>query len=168
MEEKHKLFTRREFLNTTAQVTAATMAFPFIGTAKSSRQRVAVVGTGIRGSAMWGKDLLADVGDRVEIVGLCDINRKRVEVCKNYIARDIPTFTSLDAMLEQTRPEKLIVCTKDSTHFHWYLDIYHGADYFRRWHMKAIISRSTARSGVWKCAITSASRGKSRSRARFG
>jgi predicted dehydrogenase len=95
---------------------------------------VAIVGTGIRGSGMWGKDLLADVGDRVEIVGLCDLNRKRVEVCKNYIARDIPTFTNLEAMLEQTRPEKLIVCTKDSTHFHWYLDIYHGADYFRRWH----------------------------------
>ncbi len=60
MDENHKLFTRREFLNTTAKVTAATMALPFIGTAKSNKQRVAIVGTGIRGSAMWGKDLLTD------------------------------------------------------------------------------------------------------------
>ncbi|MCL4708802.1 Gfo/Idh/MocA family oxidoreductase [bacterium] len=208
MDGNHRLISRREFLETTAKATAAAslLGAAAVRSAQPNKQRVALVGTGIRGSNMWGKELLAEVGDRVELVGLCDINHKRVEVCKSHIGLALPTFTKLDEMLEQTRPETLIVCTKDSTHheqiirglefgcniitekpmttdekkcraildaekktgrkitvtfnyrymptaqkvkellmanaigmitsidFHWYLDVYHGADYFRRWH----------------------------------
>ncbi|MBM4015107.1 MAG: Gfo/Idh/MocA family oxidoreductase [Planctomycetes bacterium] len=170
------------------------------------RRRYAIVGTGIRGSTMWGSSVLSRYGDAVELVGLCDVNRKRAEVVQARLKTAAPIFTDLDAMLAQARPELLAVTTVDATHadcivrglaagtdvitekpmvtdelqcqrvldaarqgerrlmvgfnyrfarkhrqikelllagaigritsvdFHWYLDVYHGADYFRRWH----------------------------------
>lgn len=44
--------------------------------------RVALVGTGVRGSSTWGKNLVHPYKDYVEMVALCDINFKRVEVAK--------------------------------------------------------------------------------------
>jgi predicted dehydrogenase len=170
--------------------------------------RVALVGTGIRGTSMWGRDVVQDYPDAVEFVGLCDINPGRLEYGRQYIGVDCPTFTDFEVMIRETRPEAVIVTTVDSTHheqivrgmelgcdiitekplttdevtcqaildaqvrtgknvtvtfnyrysphrqrmkellmedrigrvtsvdFHWYLDIYHGAAYFRRWHGK--------------------------------
>ncbi|MEK7408550.1 MAG: Gfo/Idh/MocA family oxidoreductase [Acidobacteriota bacterium] len=170
------------------------------------KTRAALVGTGSRGSGTWGRELLKRQGNRVEIVGLCDINPKRMEAARRRIGIDAATFTSLERMLAETRPDLLIVTTRDSTHheqilkamemgfnvltekpmttdekkcqaildaekktgrkvtvafnyrysntaqkikellmagaigevtsidFHWYLDVIHGADYFRRWH----------------------------------
>ena len=172
------------------------------------RQRVALVGTGIRGVNLWGRDMVRDYPGEVEMVGLCDINPGRLAFAKGYIGVDCPTFTDFAHMLEATSPNRVIVTTMDSTHdefiiaalehgcdvitekpmttdevkcqaildakertgreitvthnyryaphrrrmkelliegrigrltsvdFHWYLDTYHGASYFRRWHGK--------------------------------
>jgi predicted dehydrogenase len=78
--------------------------------------RVAIVGTGHRGSRTWGSELLAEHSDRIEFVGLCDINRKRAEVARGMMGVTAPLYTGLDQMLRETRPETLIVTTKDSTH----------------------------------------------------
>src|SRR5262249_24824084 len=144
--------------------------------------------------------------DHVELVGLCDINAKRVAASKRLIGTGAPVFTEFDRMLRDVKPDAVIITTKDATHheqiiralqagcgvitekpmttdearcrmildaekaagrqitvafnyrfsaraqkmkelllanaigpitsvdFHWYLDIHHGADYFRRWH----------------------------------
>lgn len=173
---------------------------------QSQKTRVAIVGTGNRGSGAWGRELRRLQGHRVELVGLCDINRKRLEAARRRIGVDLATFTDLERMLRETRPNLLIVTTRDSAHdqqiikamemgfdvltekpmttdedkcqaildtekktgrkvtvafnyrytntaqkikellmagtigavtsidFHWYLDVSHGADYFRRWH----------------------------------
>ncbi len=175
---------------------------------RQTPMRVALVGTGIRGTSMWGRDVVQDYPDAVEFVGLCDINPGRLEHGRQYIGVDCPTFTDFEVMIRETRPEAVIVTTVDSTHheqivrgmelgcdiitekplttdevtcqaildaqvrtgknvtvtfnyrysphrqrmkellmedrigrvtsvdFHWYLDIYHGAAYFRRWHGK--------------------------------
>ena len=50
----------------------------------AEKMRVAMVGTGIRGTNMWGKDVVADYADHVEFVGLCDINPGRLEFGKKY------------------------------------------------------------------------------------
>lgn len=172
----------------------------------SGKKRLATVGTGHRGSGTWGTALLAGHADRVQFVGLCDINRKRAETARRHMGVDAPIYTDLERMLRETHPETLIVTTKDSTHhemivkalemgcdvitekpmatderkcqaildaekkygrkitvafnyrysntaqklkellmagaigqvtsvdFHWYLNVSHGADYFRRWH----------------------------------
>ena len=38
------------------------------------KKRVAMVGTGHRGLGMWGTPVLAEHGNNMEFVGLCDIN----------------------------------------------------------------------------------------------
>lgn len=170
------------------------------------QKRVALVGTGIRGSSLWGKNLVDNYGEQVEFVGLCDINPGRLETMAEYMGTDCPIFTDFDKMMRETNPDWVIVTTMDSTHdifinkameagvdvitekpmttdevkcrkiletqkrtgrhilvtfnyrhsphnteikrllhdkrvgkitsvdFHWYLNVYHGASYFRRWH----------------------------------
>ncbi len=195
------MISRREFL-----VTGSAAAM--LGPSLAARTRVALVGTGIRGVNMWGKNVQENYSDVVEFVGLSDINPGRLAFAARYIGARCPTFVDFDEMLAKTKPERVIVTTMDSTHhdlivrameaganvitekplttdetkcqaildarartgrditvthnyryaphrerikqllmegrigrltsvdFHWYLDIYHGAAYFRRWHGK--------------------------------
>ncbi len=195
--------TRREFV-------AAATAGAFLGgnsaLANAGKRRVALVGTGIRGTGFWGKFLNDNYQDVIDYVGLCDINPGRLQYARNYLGVDCPVFTDFDAMLTNAKPDLVIVTTVDSTHdefivkgldagvdvvtekpmttdetkcqaildaaeksrgnlivalnyrygiifsrlkehllnekigrltsidFHWYLNTYHGASYFRRWH----------------------------------
>ncbi len=168
--------------------------------------RIALVGTGIRGVNFWGKNLQEQYSDVLTFAALCDINPGRLEFARKHIGGDCPVFTDFDRMLEEVKPDLLIVTTVDSTHhefivkglkaginvitekplttedwkcreilkaeeesgkqvivgfnyrwsphatrlkelleqkrvgdissvdFHWYLNVYHGASYFRRWH----------------------------------
>lgn len=199
--------SRRNFL-TSISMLAAQAALPItsfnFGDAK--KLKIVLVGTGIRGISFWGKRLVDQYSDILEFVGLCDINPGRLEFGKKYIGTTCPTFTDFDKMVKKTKPDLVIVTTKDSTHhefiikglnmgcdvltekplttdenkcqaiidaerksgkniivgfnyrwspystkikellanntigkltsvdFHWYLNTYHGASYFRRWH----------------------------------
>jgi predicted dehydrogenase len=204
--------SRREFLASSAMAMGAA-GLSLLGSgavlgqeSPARRQRVALVGTGVRGSSLWGKDLIKDYGDVLEMVGLCDINPIRMEYAKTYMGASCPIFTDFDKMIQETRPDIVIVTTMDSFHakyiclamesgcrpitekpmctdeklvqdiidterrtgknltvtfnyrygpdavktkeilmggeigeitsvdFNWYLDVYHGASYFRRWH----------------------------------
>jgi len=206
-----QIMNRRKFVTTTGAAVAGSMLInPVIATTGCSetgnKLRIALVGTGIRGSTMWGRSLVEEYSDILQFVGLCDINPGRLETASEYIGADCPVFTNFEEMMEKTKPDTLIVTTVDSTHhefivkgmemgadiitekpmttdevkcqaildtekrtgkhvtvtfnyrypphcekiyqllregvigritsvdFHWYLDIYHGADYFRRWH----------------------------------
>lgn len=172
----------------------------------SNKQRIAMVGTGVRGIGMWGEPVQKEFSNIIEFVGLCDINPGRVELGKRNIGVSCPTYTDFDNMMKETKPDRLMVMTVDGTHhefivkgmeygadiitekpmtvdeqkcqaildaekrtgknvivtfnyryaphrqkiyemlrnnavgkitsvdFHWYLDVHHGADYFRRWH----------------------------------
>jgi len=203
--------TRREFVVSTAKAAAGAVLLnqmPDISVSKPAvpKRRLAMVGTGHRGTGMWGTSVLKDYGDIVEFVGLCDINPGRAETAKKMLNASCPTFTNFEEMITKTKPETVIVTTVDGTHhtfiakalemgcdvitekpmttdekklkvvldaarksqnklimahnyrypptaakikemlmqervgritsvdFHWYLDVYHGADYFRRWH----------------------------------
>ena len=114
--------SRRDFIRkssvSAAALGAVAVAGPLSALASSAEKkvRVALVGTGIRGSTTWGMNLIRDVGDYVEIVGLCDINSKRVEVANRWMGGKIPTFTDFDKMVRQTTPDKVIVTTMDSKH----------------------------------------------------
>jgi predicted dehydrogenase len=80
------------------------------------KKRYALVGTGSRGSSLWGKTLMDKYSDILEFVGLCDINPKRAEYVKNYMGVSCPTFTDFDAMVAQTKPELVMVTTMDCFH----------------------------------------------------
>ncbi|MDA3822206.1 MAG: Gfo/Idh/MocA family oxidoreductase [Bacteroidales bacterium] len=205
MTQQH--FNRRQFLATSGLAAGALFAAPActIGGAGGKR-KIALIGTGIRGTTFWGRSIQNQYSDIIEFVGLCDINPGRLEYGKSFIGAACPTFTDFEEMMTTTKPDLLIVTTVDATHhefvikglemgcdvltekpmttdekkcqaildaerksghklivgfnyrwaphftklkeltaaervgkmtsvdFHWYLNTYHGASYFRRWH----------------------------------
>ena len=204
--------SRRKFLASSAGAALAAASLPLLktgflwGKPVGQKIKVALVGTGIRGSSTWGRTLIREYNDVLEIVGLCDINPKRMEYAKQYMGAQCPTYTDFKKMAKETRPDTVIVTTTDSFHakyicqamqlgcdvitekpmatdermtqdildterktgkklivtfnyrygpdavkikeilmsreigaitsvdFNYYLDVYHGASYFRRWH----------------------------------
>ncbi len=199
---------RRTFMKYTAAAGASLMLHPFeaFAAVPEKKLKLAIVGTGIRGSTTWGADVLKNFGEVVDYVGLCDINPGRLAYVKNAMNVNCPTFANFEQMLRETKPDYVIVTTVDSTHdefivkalemgvnvitekpmttdevkckrildaekktgkkvivafnyrhsvhnmqvkellaqnrigkitsvdFNWHLNVYHGADYFRRWH----------------------------------
>ncbi|MBD5782499.1 Gfo/Idh/MocA family oxidoreductase [Pelagicoccus sp. NFK12] len=197
---------RRRFIATSSAALAASVVGVRAQSTNTVKLCVAMVGTGVRGTSMWGKSLLEDYGDALEFVALSDINPGRLAYAKRYMGVDCKTFTNFDEMLATVPMDILIVTTVDSTHhefivkglnqgltvvtekpmttdedkcqqildaerrskgkvivamnyryghlfselkkmlverqigsltsidFHWYLNTYHGASYFRRWH----------------------------------
>lgn len=210
MEQKNKHnMNRREFIATTGLATGALAVSPsslFANNLKGTKMRLALVGTGIRGTGMWGRSVVQEFSDLVEFVGLCDVNPGRLEYAKKYMGVNCPVYTDFDKMMKEVKPDRVIVTTVDATHnefiikalkmgadvmtekpmttdefkcqaildaeresgkkvivtfnyryspymtkvkellqskrigdivsvdFHWYLNVYHGASYFRRWH----------------------------------
>ena len=196
--------TRRGFMAASA---AGMVLAGKVGTAEANtRRRVALVGTGVRGTSFWLRDVVQKEGDVVEFVGLCDNNPGRLEYALGLLPEPCPTFARCDEMLDAVDADILIVATVDSTHdefiiqgldrgllvvaekpmttdevkcqaiidaasassgglvvglnyrygmifarlkellvegrigrvtsidFNWYLNVHHGASYFRRWH----------------------------------
>lgn len=95
--------------------TALSASSPF-AMAQPKRLKIALVGTGNRGSLTWGQDVVKGYSDVVEIVGLCDKNSKRVEAAKKLIGINAPTFTDFDRMVRETNPDTVMVTTIDGTH----------------------------------------------------
>jgi predicted dehydrogenase len=81
-----------------------------------AKKRVALVGTGHRGTGMWGKELLQECGAWVDMVGLCDSNPLRLQRGRELIGVDAPLFTDLATMLREVKPDTLLVCSRDSVH----------------------------------------------------
>jgi predicted dehydrogenase len=212
MAKKKYEISRRKFLSSSACAAVGVASLPLLrtgnlwGRLQEKKLKVALVGTGIRGSGTWGKALLSGYGDVLEMVGLCDINSKRMEYAKRFMGATCPTFLDFKQMVAQTKPDAVIVTTTDCFHakyiclamemgcdvitekpmatdekmcqrivdtekrtgkkltvtfnyryspeavrikeilmskeigeitsvdFNYYLDVYHGASYFRRWH----------------------------------
>jgi predicted dehydrogenase len=112
---------RRKFIKNTSVLTAGAM---FVNPANNlagfyapnSRKKVAVVGTGVRCIFMFGRDMLQDYSQYIDLVGLCDINPGRLAFAKNFIGTNCNTYTDLDEMVRREKPETLIVTTEDSAH----------------------------------------------------
>jgi predicted dehydrogenase len=211
MEQTHpkepaNVTSRREFLRAAGAVAAAAAVPTPLAAEQRRPTRYAIVGTGHRGSGMWGAEALKRHGDALELVALCDINPQRAAAANILMGTRAPVFTDLDRMLDAVPVDRIAVCTVDATHsaiitralargvdvvtekpmvteleqcraildaerahrrrvamafnyryspkhekvwsllrtsdlgavtsvdFAWYLDVFHGADYFRRWH----------------------------------
>ena len=122
----HNTISRRQFLATTGAITGTALLNPLTGmkaeaanvmAPKASKKlRLAMVGTGIRGTTMWGRDLMKAYPDYMEFVGLCDKNEGRLETGKRIIGASCPTYTDFEKMMQETKPDVLIVTTVDCTH----------------------------------------------------
>ena len=117
--------SRRHFLATTGAIAGTALLNPLsdikaeaagIATPTGKKLRIALVGTGGRGTSMWGRDILKSYPDYLEFVGLCDKNEGRVETGKRIIGTSCPTYTDFEKMMNETKPDVLIVTTMDSTH----------------------------------------------------
>ena len=56
-----------------------------------TRRRVALAGTGHRGSGTWGRQLFRDLNDRLELVGLADVNSLRLAQAQRIASVWIPS-----------------------------------------------------------------------------
>src|SRR2546429_5337822 len=99
--------TRRSFISGGAALAVTASSVVGAPRAAERRLRMALVGTGARGSFTWGQDVVEGYSDVVEIVGLCDINRKRVEAAKNLIGTNAPSFTDFDRMRSEEHTSEL-------------------------------------------------------------
>lgn len=99
-----------------AGVTSAQKSGKAVEKPASGKKRYALVGTGIRGSTLWGRTLVEKYGDVLEFAGLCDINPKRAEFVKSHLGVSCPTFTDFDSMVAQTKPDLVMVTTVDCLH----------------------------------------------------
>lgn len=112
------MINRRDFVKTTGVAAASVLLSRTVSATVTplARRRYAMVGTGHRGTGMWGKDIFDRYSNEVEFVGLCDKNGKRAEAGKKLIGASCPTFTNFEDMVAKTKPELLMVTTMDSTH----------------------------------------------------
>jgi predicted dehydrogenase len=109
--------TRREFVTSASgAAVGALLAPPGRTVAAQQKKRYAIIGTGVRGIGMWGRPIVRDYSDRIEFVGLCDINPLRVEEAKRQLGLSCPTFTNFDEMISKAKPDLLMVTTVDGYH----------------------------------------------------
>ena len=199
---------RRNFVKQSGLIAAGSLAMPWSAEAffQPPQKKIAMVGTGIRGSEFWGRTVIKNYKEQVNFVALCDINEGRVNYARKAMELNCPVYTNFTKMLQEAKPEWVIVTTRDDQHdlqivealeygcnvitekpmttdemkcrrileaekrtgkkvivgfnyrymphatklkelimanrvgditsvdFNWYLNTYHGADYFRRWH----------------------------------
>ena len=117
--------SRREFLSMSGALAGTVLIDPVSSLYAAEKisadhllkkTRVALVGTGHRGTGMWGKSVMEEYAGYVQFVGLCDKNPGRLEVGRQLIGTDCPVYTDFEKMMLETKPEVLIVTTDDNTH----------------------------------------------------
>ncbi|MFD2919846.1 Gfo/Idh/MocA family oxidoreductase [Terrimonas rubra] len=125
--EKH---SRRSFLYSLSMLAAGTaITSPLLGFNTTKKLKVVLVGTGVRGISFWGKRLVEQYPDKLEFVGLCDINPGRVAYAKKFMNVQCKTYTDFDKMIQEQKPDLVIVTTKDSVHHEYIIKgLHYGCD----------------------------------------
>ena len=114
---------RRKFISDTAKIAA----LPFASSldtvtskksASSGKRKLALVGTGSRGTSMWGRSVMERYSSTLEFVGLCDANIKRANYARGLFAKTAAVYHSkdFDKMIQETKPDTVIVTTTDAFH----------------------------------------------------
>lgn len=75
-----------------------------------------LVGTGNRGTTMWGSNLLRGWSDRVNLSAICETNQLRGERARHMIGSNAPVYGDITTCLAETKPDLVVVCTRDDNH----------------------------------------------------
>src|SRR5690606_5269081 len=117
-------FSRRSFLYSISMLAAgAAMPLSTHAFGMKNKMRVVLVGTGVRGISFWGKRLVEQYPDILEFVGLSDINPGRLAFAKEYMGVSCPIFTDFDERIAKTKPDLIIVTTKDANHHEFIIKV---------------------------------------------
>lgn len=74
------------------------------------------VGCGYRGTLAYAVPLVKNYGDCAELCGVYDVNRKRAQLVSELAEKDIPVFDDFDQMLQEVKPDVVIVTCRDCDH----------------------------------------------------
>lgn len=74
------------------------------------------VGCGVRGIYSYSKPLVTEYSDFGTLAGVYDINYKRAQYVSEVTGKDIPVFDDFTKMLEEVKPDTVIVTSIDCTH----------------------------------------------------
>lgn len=86
-------------------------------TSETERRSYVLIGTGNRGTTMWGRDLLAGWSEHVDLVAIIDKNELRARRARHMIKSNAPIFSSVEEMQKAgIAPQMAMVCTPDDTH----------------------------------------------------
>lgn len=103
-----------------------------MSTLTTTKTRYAAVGTGGR-IPMFIDPLVRDYPDKAELVALCDASLTRATYHQErlqsaYGYAEVPTFKAddFDRMIEETKPDVVIVCTIDATHHEYIIRALHA------------------------------------------
>ncbi len=112
---------RRNFLTTIGTIAAgAVVSNPLKAAvlADGGKLKIALVGTGIRGSSFWGKALVDRYADILKFVALVDHNPGRVKFAADFIGvgKECGIYNSFEEMVAKQTPDLVIVTTPDALH----------------------------------------------------
>ena len=79
-------------------------------------KKYVIAGTGGRGYSMYGKAIVERFSDVAQLVGLFDVNPKRCCYVRDELSHDIPVFSDFSEMLDQAKPDVVIITTVDRFH----------------------------------------------------
>ncbi len=79
-------------------------------------KKYAIVGTGHRGTQAYLRPLATELTDCATLVAACDQNPKRAEAALDYAGLSAPVYSDFDKMIAETKPDTVIVTTKDAAH----------------------------------------------------
>lgn len=79
-------------------------------------KRYVQVGIGHRGSEAFAIPLVKNYEDCAELCGVYDVNYKRAVLASELCGKEIPVYDDFDKMLEEVKPDTVIVTTKDCDH----------------------------------------------------
>ena len=90
--------SRRNFLKSISLLSAG-IALPlssFSFGKGDKKLKIALIGTGIRGTKFWGKRLVETYPEIIEFVGLCDNNPGRLAYGQKFIGVQCPLFSDFE------------------------------------------------------------------------
>lgn len=79
-------------------------------------KRMVIVGAGFRCYHMFAKSIRDRFSDRCKLVGVCDPNYKRAQIYIDTIDKDMKYYDDFDKMLEEQKPDAVLVTTPDGLH----------------------------------------------------
>ena len=79
-------------------------------------KRYVQVGCGFRGVKSYAVPMVNDYADCAELCGVYDVNQKRAKLVSEISGKEIPVYDDFDKMLEEVKPDIVIVTPKDCDH----------------------------------------------------